>query len=298
MVCATALAEQPTEDDIGRAIIAAKQAAAKEFKVSEEHVQVAGEPQVLPDHVSLHIKTQTDQTPEGSERPTTPAILLTLDAGLGDKVCGLPRVLVTDGKAELLTRDFGDSGTNVAAISNQECQEIHAGVDVFMETVVNYKEGPGRFEPFVADTVATDVLHDETEKNLPHEDRRRLVGLFLDMWSLMLMEGIEDVEIPDTEVKQDLNPSAPFRATEGEFLRNNETARHALLKLGALENDHVEAVLPRVKYSRTLIDKHADGKEGAGSVPPVSYHFAWDVLDFIFIMESGRLKLFAIYCRA
>jgi len=304
-------AQGPAEDETAAAIKAARQEVVKEFRVPEDKVRVVGEPLYLPDHVSLHRRAKGQRKlPQGKAKRVR-TVLVTLDAGLGDSVCGVPHVLVEVGEGRVFPHGLYSVGKELP-FTEEECQRVLLGVEQFMEAALDYKRGPERFLPLLAERVYLEGFHEDSWEKLSSQDRHRLFSIGLNGFFLTTLrdyEEIQDAEDEDEGVKQlearvalqGEGGALPVEAIAAYWDLSNKKLGHRLEAMGMLGEGHLAAVRPYMKYYQysPLIGKLQDSdlelRSRFGGA--VLYGLMYGEAAFLFVWESGRLRLRGLHIR-
>ncbi len=309
LACLPAGGQGPAEAEIAGAVKVARQKVAEEFGVSQDKVRMVGEPVLLPDHARFHHQPAG----EGKAAPVGPKkgkpLLVTLDAGLGDRMCGLPQVVVDSVEPpvfeELLLRPpFSD-----LPFTEEECQRVRLGVEQFIATGLDFKRGPERFLPLLAEKVDADEL--PSGMKWSRQEHHRMISIVLDSAFLSILAGCEQAYIqPPEEVeegdelltrleKEDRKGTLSVETFEATWQLLTKKAFLPLETMGALEEKHLAAVRPCMEHYASLIGKlHADRDEFLHERlgDALLYSQFWNRSGiFIYGWELGRLKLRALY---
>ncbi len=313
LACLPAGGQGPAEAEIAAAVKVARQKVAEEFAVSQDEVRVVGEPVLLPDHARFHHRPAGEgkaaQVGPKKGRP----LLVTLDAGLGAGVCGLPQVVVGSVEPrvfpELLLRPpFSD-----LPFTEEECQRVRLGVEQFIATGLDFKRGPERFLPLLAEKVDADEL--PSGKNWSGQEHHRMISIVLNTAFLGMLAGCEReyIQLPEAteeELKEESEMLTRIEEAEREGRLSVETFEAAweasvtkyLLPLdimGVLDEEHLAAVHPCAEHYTSLIGKFQADSNGylrdrqGGAL---LYSVFWGRPGvFTFVWEAGRLKLSGLY---
>ncbi len=291
----------PTPAEVQEYVQRARQRLAQDLKIPEEQVRVAGGPILAPilDHA------RWSPPPFNSEEwllsLNTGKVLVNLDAGLGNRICGHHRVLVSDDGVKIL--DLVDEGRFERAlpITDEECRRVTEELDRFYEAAVQVERGPDRFLPFLAKKVVTDLGHTEGEHNAPMKSKRQWLALYLDFRTLATLMSFEGLPMPDTKGLSEDETADPSEALKP-WLDN---LRDTLSKSGPLQPSHLAAIRPYLQqlaawgpvHKCPFNDNEVLGAEDLDMpTEGTSYNMIMDPIYYCWIWESGRLKLFAAFC--
>lgn len=219
---------------------------------------------------------------------------------------------MTGTHAELLTEEVQYPRERLVPFTREECALVSGEVNRFLETLLDYPSGSSRFLPWLAAQPDSDLGHDEGERSLSADDRRRFLAANLALARYLQMYRLENIEHPETIDEILENQENDFTGKRGkqyadqfEFASYNlqvELEKH-LREFGLLEAEHLTAVRPLLMHSgwSPLTKQKVEvldwrGKERVRAWGRYLYNIQWGMLEFYFLWERGGLKLAAIYC--
>jgi hypothetical protein len=302
-----ARAQGSAEDETVAAVKAARQKVAKDLGIDEDEIRVLETPLSLPDHISFH-RPAKGKASEPETRTINP-VLLRVDADLGNRLCGQPYVLVEPGEAQVFPQHL-DPILRGLPFTDEECQRVLLGVDQFMQVALDWNRGPERFLPLLAGRVIVDSVNEDGWNKLSRQEQHQLVALRLQFAFYGVLCDIEDIKLASLDDDEELNElfeladqqdaqgTISVETVQAAFELMFKKIRSLLESQGMLDEGHLAAVRPYMRYYPSLIGKHqfaSDDTLGRDLAGALLYSQDWGPTTLDFVWESGRLKLCGLY---
>ena len=299
------VAPLPAESIRTLAVASATQAFQLSRKVTDDvRVELVGNPVLLPDHRSLHARTNPTTTSRTPPDAIVPAVVRAGDVFRES-------VLIVFRGEQGVTEFSYNGSPGFLPLEEQEWREVSAALDMFYATAVDVSRGPERFDPYLPEDMRI-VLGspapgrrlllppESVERDLSNDDLRRYAALMLDMASLnqwMEFEGIDRTADLPKQVSPTANPREFIKA-----LAPVLDARRRMLKdLGAFEARHLESSRPflRRMLGEGLVAREDPQRDRITHLPAGARMYAAPLGGFTaalfphFILVNGQIRIVA-----
>jgi Carboxypeptidase regulatory-like domain len=298
-------ARLPVESIRTLAVASATQAFQLSRKGTDDvRVELVGNPVLLPDHRSLHTRTNPTTASRTPPDAIVPAVV---------RAGGVFResVLVVF-RGEQGATEFSYNGSpGFLPLEEQEWREVSEALDKFYAMAVDVTRGPERFNPYLPEdmrvALGSPALKrrlllppESVERDLSNDDLRRYAALMLDMASLnqwMEFEGIDRTADLPKQVSPMSNPRGFIRALAPVL----EARRRMLKDLGAFEARHLESTRPflRRMLGEGLVAREDPQRDRITHLPAGARMYAAPLGGFTaalfphFILVNGQIRIVA-----